>query len=72
MSAAQEYRIWVLGHFHNDGWDSAVDRIQMVKGKTAIAKLIKDGLLEKHANYELYRITPFGSAALTNQKDESR
>lgn len=64
MNEAQRYRLWVLRHWRSGGWSPVQNRLRTKKGATAIAKLIKDGLLERDPEYAMCRLTEAGHRAV--------
>lgn len=64
MSKAKEERMWMLSTFFAScGW--TIPRFDGVKKWDAhVDKLLKDGMLEKDAEYGLLRITPAGILAV--------
>lgn len=66
MSKALEERLYYLNRYYGrGGWHSAARMTDAGKKYQAMhERLLKNGFLEKDADYDLYRITSAGIAAI--------
>lgn len=61
-TSANDFRMWVLGHWRQGGWSIAAGRLRTKKGTAAIERLIRDRLMDRD-DCGLYRATEEGMRA---------
>lgn len=66
MSKAQDERLYYLQRFYGRGGWHAPRNVDVAKKyQTMLDHLLKNGLLEKDLDYDLYRITDRGVSAIS-------
>ena len=67
VGKTQRERLWLLLVFERGGWHNPPVLQSAKKWQAHLAKLLKEGLLEKDPEYKMYRLTEAGAKVIAEK-----